>query len=44
MYADVGTAVEVGQLDGFQKRLKARVVALSHFDSGKQRVKGNYEE
>jgi len=44
MYTDVGTEVEVGQLDGFQKRLKAKVVTLSHFDSGKQRVKGNYGE
>ena len=44
IYTDIGTEVEVGQLDGFQKRLKAKVVALSHFDPGKQRVKGNYGE
>ncbi len=43
MYADVGTKVEVGQLDGFQKRLKASVVPLSHFDPTKSRVKGHYE-
>jgi aminomethyltransferase len=34
--------VEVGQLDGLQKRLAARVTTLPHFDPGKGRVKGNY--
>ena len=38
-----GTEVEIGQLDGFQKRLKATVTAFPHFDPGKERVKGNYE-
>ncbi len=37
-----GTEVEVGQLDGLQKRLAARVTTLPHFDPGKERVKGTY--
>ncbi|MCC0052831.1 MAG: DUF1989 domain-containing protein [Rhodobiaceae bacterium] len=41
-HAEPGTAVEVGQLDGQQKRLKASVVAFPHFDPTKERVKGNY--
>ena len=41
-HADEGTAVEVGQLDGMQKRLKATVVKFPHFDPTKERVKGNY--
>lgn len=41
-HAEVGTAVEVGQLDGLQKRIPAKVVAFPHFDPTKERVKGNY--
>ncbi|EAU42088.1 putative aminomethyltransferase protein [Fulvimarina pelagi HTCC2506] len=41
-HAEVGTEVEVGQLDGFQKRIPARVVPAPHFDPKKERVKGNY--
>jgi aminomethyltransferase len=40
--AEPGTAVEVGQLDGLQKRLKAKVVNFPHFDPTKERVKGKY--
>jgi aminomethyltransferase len=36
-HAEVGTEVEVGKLDGQQKRLPARVVALSHYDPKKTR-------
>ena len=36
------TELEIGQLDGQQKRLKARVVPFPHFDPDKERVKGNY--
>lgn len=39
-----GTDLEIGQLDGQQKRLKAVVSAFPHFDPGKQRVKGTYAE
>ncbi|MGL4312134.1 MAG: DUF1989 domain-containing protein [Paracoccaceae bacterium] len=36
-HADVGTAVEVGKLDGQQKRLPAMIVPLSHYDPKKTR-------
>jgi aminomethyltransferase len=41
-YSELGTQIEVGQLDGQQKRLRAEVVHFPHFDPGKERVKGNY--
>ena len=41
-HSDPGTALEIGQLDGQQKRLKATVTTFPHFDPGKERVKGNY--
>jgi aminomethyltransferase len=41
-HAEPGTSVEVGQLDGHQKRLKATVTRYPHFDPTKERVKGNY--
>ncbi len=37
-----GVEIEIGQLDGEQKRLKARVTTFPHFDPTKERVKGNY--
>ena len=42
-HADPDTEVEVGQLDGQQKRLKATVTTYPHFDPTKDRVKGIYE-
>ncbi len=39
-----GTEVEIGQLDGHQKRLKARIVPFPHVDPEKLRVKGRYED
>jgi aminomethyltransferase len=36
-HAEVGTAVEVGKLDGHQKRLPAVIVPLSHYDPKKTR-------
>lgn len=42
-YADEGTEIEIGQLDGLQKRIPARVVRFPHFDPTKERVKGNYD-
>ena len=42
-HADPDTEVEVGQLDGQQKRLKAIVTTYPHFDPTKDRVKGIYE-
>ncbi len=41
-HAEVGTSLEIGRLDGDQKRLKATVVPFPHFDPTKERVKGNY--
>ena len=41
-HSELGTEVEVGQLDGLQKRLKASIVKFPHFDPTKGRVKGNY--
>ncbi len=41
-HAGLDTAVEIGRLDGDQKRLKARVTPFPHFDPTKERVKGNY--
>ena len=43
IHGEPGNLIEVGQLDGQQKRLKATVCASPHFDSTKERVKGNYE-
>ncbi len=42
-YSEPGTRIEVGQLDGQQKRLRAEVVRSPHFDPTKERVKGNYD-
>ncbi len=41
-HCEPGSALEVGQLDGHQKRLPATVVPFPHFDPTKERVKGNY--
>lgn len=41
-HAEPGTEIEIGQLDGQQKRLKAVVSTFPHFDPKKERVKGNY--
>ncbi len=42
MHAAPGTELEIGQLDGHQKRLSARVAAFPHFDPTKSRAKGEY--
>jgi aminomethyltransferase len=41
-HSEIGAHLEIGQLDGQQKRLKARIVPFPHFDPTKQRVKGIY--
>lgn len=38
-HAHEGTAVEIGKLDGHQKRLAARIAAFPHFDPKKTRVR-----
>ncbi len=40
-HAAIGTKLEIGRLDGDQKRLTATVVAFPHYDPSKERVKGN---
>jgi aminomethyltransferase len=35
----IGTEIEVGKLDGHQKRLKAKVVRFAHYDPDKTRVR-----
>ena len=42
VHTEPGTEVQIGQLDGQQKRLKALVTSFPHFDPTKERVKGNY--
>ncbi|MEO0363337.1 MAG: glycine cleavage T C-terminal barrel domain-containing protein, partial [Pseudomonadota bacterium] len=41
-HAEPGTPIEVGQLDGQQKRLETVVTTFPHFDPTKLRVKGEY--
>jgi len=38
-HAEIGTEVEVGQMDGHQKRLPATVVRFPHYDPDKERVR-----
>ena len=38
-YSEIGTEVEVGKLDGHQKRLPARIVRFPHYDPDKIRVR-----
>jgi aminomethyltransferase len=38
-YAEIGTTLEIGKLDGQQKRLQARVVRFPHYDPDKSRVR-----
>ena len=42
-HAAPGTALEIGQLDGQQKRLRAVVTGFPHFDPSKSRVRGTYD-
>lgn len=42
-HSEPGASVEVGQLDGQQKRLRAEIVPFPHFDPKKKRVQGIYE-
>jgi aminomethyltransferase len=38
-HASLGTEVEIGKLDGHQKRLPARIVRFPHYDPDKSRVR-----
>ena len=37
--AEIGKQVEIGKLDGYQKRIPAAIVAFPHFDPQKTRVR-----
>lgn len=39
-HSEIGTKLEVGKLDGHQKRLPCEVVAFPHYDPKKERVRG----
>ena len=39
-HAEIGTAVEVGKLDGYEKRIAAEVVRYPFYDPDKTRVRG----
>jgi aminomethyltransferase len=36
-HAEIGTELEIGKLDGHQKRLKAKIVPFAHYDPKKER-------
>ncbi len=38
-FAEIGTKVEIGKLDGHQKRIRATIVPFPHFDPQKTRVR-----
>ena len=38
-YSEIGTEVEVGKLDGHQKRIDAKVISFPFYDPTKSRVK-----
>jgi len=38
-YSEIGTSVEVGKIDGHQKRIEAKVVIFPFYDPEKLRVK-----
>ena len=39
-HGETGTELEIGKLDGHQKRIPCVVTAFPHFDPGKERVRG----
>jgi len=38
-YSEIGTSVEVGKIDGHQKRIEAKVVKFPFYDPEKSRVR-----
>ena len=38
-HSDVGTEVEIGKIDGHQKRIQAQIVGFPHYDPQKTRVR-----
>jgi aminomethyltransferase len=38
-YSEIGTEVEIGKIDGHQKRITAKVVAFPFYDPTKSKVR-----
>ena len=38
-HSEIGTEVEVGKIDGEQKRIAAKIVGFPHYDPKKTRVR-----
>ena len=38
-HSEIGTEVEIGKIDGHQKRIPAKIVGLPHYDPKKTRVR-----
>ena len=38
-HSELGTEVEVGKIDGHQKRIPAKIVPFRHYDPTKSRVR-----
>ena len=38
-YSEIGTSVEVGKIDGHQKRIEAKVIKFPFYDPEKSRVR-----
>ena len=38
-YSEIGTEVEIGKIDGHQKRIPAKIVGFPHYDPQKTRVR-----
>ena len=38
-YAELGTEIEIGKIDGHQKRIPAKIVGFPHYDPQKTRVR-----
>ena len=39
-HSEIGTEVEIGKLDGHQKRLPAKITAFPHYDPQKTKPRG----
>ena len=38
-HSEIGTDVEIGKIDGHQKRIPAKIVGFPHYDPQKTRVR-----
>ena len=44
MYKEIGTELEIGKLDGHQKRIKAKVVECPFYDPSRSRMRASKED